>query len=753
MRTSRLLACATLVAGLGVLVGRSYDLAAIAPYFAALMSPLSALCAIVLSLAAVAMSVPAMLARGLGQLLAVLGFGIALPSTASRAVEPWFNSMFGPVIPLADTLLPATAANGMSGATSLMLGATALALFFVPMRSRLGTQLFSIFAALGLLATVTSLVGLLLGSATLASFGLAAMPTPLTNAVAGLLLLATLAQRGDADWMSVLLGPSAAGSSARGIIAWTVVAPLAFASLALAGVRNGLYSLHFAFALLAATVCCGLTALVIWNAARVERAQRRATSARDAEQLAASRLRLAKSATGIQMWEWLPATREWYSIDGAERLDPSTNEHLDAGLARTLRDGKSEFEFPVRRAGHDEHARDERWMFATCWRELRESESIVAGITVDITDRRRAALALEASETRLQLAARALPGFVYDWNCASGKIQRTSGIELMLGYQGAEISPVSRWWEDLLHPEDRALAMPARVARASRRGQRARQHRLRISRAAQARRLRVDLGSLRAGARSRWHRHARGRQRARHHRAQGSRSKARGQRISLQGRPAGHHRHHLDTLAGRSRSGRTDQLERVHRPEQRGTRRHGLARSHPSGGRGNHAGGLARCARDRRYARDDTAGATARRRVPHFRGSCRAGDRRARTDRRMGGRAHRHHRTTRSRAARARKSAAPGAGARCRQRRHVGLGPHQRHHDMDAPDSPHHRHRARHIHRRLPNNFSRCCCPTARITPPRSCATSTWPTQSSNPSSSSNGRMVRAAGSRIAPPP
>ena len=67
---------------------------------------------------------------------------------------------------------------------------------------------------------------------------------------------------------------------------------------------------------------------------------------------AANRLRLAKSATGIQMWEWLPATREWYSIDGAERLDPSTNEYLEAGLARTLRDGKAEFEFPVRRAGH-----------------------------------------------------------------------------------------------------------------------------------------------------------------------------------------------------------------------------------------------------------------------------------------------------------------------------------------------------------------------------------------------------------------
>ncbi len=294
---------------------------------------------------------------------------------------------------------------------------------------------------IGLLATATSLIGLLLDSPTLASLGFPHMPTALANVMAGLLLLATLALRGDAGWLSVLLGPTAAGSSARGIIAWTVLAPLTFAALALGGVRQGFYSLHFAFALLAAAMCCGLTALVMWNAARVDRAQSRAASARDAAQLSANRLRLAKSATGIQMWEWLPATREWYSIDGAERLDPSANEYLEAGLARTLRDGKAEFEFPLRRPATEEHPREERWMLATCWREQRDNDSVVAGITVDITERKLAAIALETSETRLQLAARALPGFVYDWNCASGKILRTSGIEQLLGFHGAAISP------------------------------------------------------------------------------------------------------------------------------------------------------------------------------------------------------------------------------------------------------------------------------------------------------------------------
>jgi PAS domain S-box-containing protein len=462
MRASRLLSCAALAASLAVLIGQVSDVTW-------LMSPPAALCGLLLALAALAVSARPRWAHGVGQALALV--------SCVTAFGPLLAESFGAslsALPLStraalERLLPA--GNNMAGATGIMFAATAIAVFFTPMRTRPATHLFTAAASLGLLAMATSLIGVLLDSAVLASLGLDGIPSPLSSVVAGLLLLGTLAQRGDAGWLSALMSPSAAGSSARGIIAWTVLAPLALALLALAGERQGFYNLHFAFALLAAATCCGLTAVVLWNAARVERAQQRAESARDAMQLAANRLRLAKSATGIQMWEWLPATREWISIDGAERLDPSTSEYLEAGLARTLRDGKSEFEFPLRRPGVDEFPGEERWMLATCWREQRDRgsliESIIVGITVDITERKRAALALETSETRLQLAARALPGFVYDWNCASGKMLRTSGIEQMLGYQGAEISPVSRWWEELVHPDDRGLARPARVARAA----------------------------------------------------------------------------------------------------------------------------------------------------------------------------------------------------------------------------------------------------------------------------------------------
>ena len=471
MRASRLLACAALVASVSVLVTTLAD-SPLQSEFADLMSPQSALCGALLALASLCVGFSPRWCHATGQALAMLACGVAFgPWLGDVPGSAWTHEMSAlppAVRAVFERLLPV--GGDMAGATGILVAATAVAVSFVPLRTRLSTHLFATAASVGLLVMATSLIGQLLGSHTLASLGLERVPAPLAGVVTGMLLLGTLAQRGDAGWLSALMSPSAAGSSARGVIVWTVLAPLALALLAIAGVRQGLYDLHFAFSLLAAATCCGLTAVVLWNAARVERAQQRAESARDAMQLAANRLRLAKSATGIQMWEWRPATREWLSIDGAERLDPSANEYLEAGLQRTLRDGKSEFEFPVRRLGHEDFA-DERWMLATCWRELREresgTESIIVGITVDITERKLAALALETSETRLQLAACALPGFVYDWNCASGKMVRTTGLEQMLGYHGAEISPVSRWWEELVHPEDRALARPARVLRAA----------------------------------------------------------------------------------------------------------------------------------------------------------------------------------------------------------------------------------------------------------------------------------------------
>jgi PAS domain S-box-containing protein len=464
LRASRSLAAIAGLAGCAILACWGYDFGITRLIANSLPPPLAALTIVLLALSVYLAGFAHVGMKVAAQVLAALGAGVAL----SSVVQTWANAdlhvdllLFGDAV---WRLHGTTFENPgrMAGPVSLMLVVTAAALLLVPFRSRHAARGFAVTIGIGLLIVTTSLVGLALDNQNLASLGFDRVPTLASTVLGALLLLATIGLRRDASWLSVLWDSTATGGLARGMVAGTVVAPVAFALIALAGVRIGFFSLHFAFALLAAAMCGGLTFLVLWNAARVDRAQRRADSAREAAQLAANRLRLAQTATGVQMWEWTPRTREWLSLDGEERLDPSTNEYLESGLARCLRDGKSEFEFPMRRPGIED-----QWMLATCWSEWRDNGVVVVGVTVDVTERKFAILALEASETRLQLAARALPGFVYDWNRASGKLVRTSGIERLLGYTPAEVSPASAWWDHLVHPEDRATARPARVAAVS----------------------------------------------------------------------------------------------------------------------------------------------------------------------------------------------------------------------------------------------------------------------------------------------
>ena len=221
--------------------------------------------------------------------------------------------------------------------------------------------------------------------------------------------------------------------------------------------------------------------------------------------------------------------------------------------------------------------------------------------------------------------------------------------------------------------------------------------------------------------------HARGRQRARHHRTQGSRSTARDQRASLQGGAARDHGNFLDRDGERPRDRRTNQLERVHRPERRGTRRPRLDRGRACRRPAANPRCLAARARNPQRLRRRASHAPARRRVPHVLRARRAGHERARRDHRVGGLAHRHHRAARGATSRAREPATPRARARRGERRHVGLGSRDRPHELDAPDTSYYWRDRGAVHRPRRSSSSSCCCRPGAITRRRSapmcCAT------------------------------
>lgn len=76
------------------------------------------------------------------------------------------------------------------------------------------------------------------------------------------------------------------------------------------------------------------------------------------------------------------------------------------------------------------------------------------GSTQDITERKRSAAALTASESRFRLAMKAVAGVVYDWNRRTGSTYWSSGLARIFGVAGMDAEASRSWWRESVHPDD-----------------------------------------------------------------------------------------------------------------------------------------------------------------------------------------------------------------------------------------------------------------------------------------------------------
>ena len=77
----------------------------------------------------------------------------------------------------------------------------------------------------------------------------------------------------------------------------------------------------------------------------------------------------------------------------------------------------------------------------------------------DITERKRSEARLRESEERFQLIARATNDTVWDWDLLRNQLWWNEGIHTVFGYTHGESHTDADWWDQHIHPEDRARVL------------------------------------------------------------------------------------------------------------------------------------------------------------------------------------------------------------------------------------------------------------------------------------------------------
>ena len=86
---------------------------------------------------------------------------------------------------------------------------------------------------------------------------------------------------------------------------------------------------------------------------------------------------------------------------------------------------------------------------------LNATDGYMEGVTTDISDRKRAEVALQMSEERLRLALTASNQGLYDMNLKTEEIVVNPEYALMLGYDPATFRETKSRWVESLHPDDK----------------------------------------------------------------------------------------------------------------------------------------------------------------------------------------------------------------------------------------------------------------------------------------------------------
>ncbi|AMV23341.1 Autoinducer 2 sensor kinase/phosphatase LuxQ [Gemmata sp. SH-PL17] len=190
--------------------------------------------------------------------------------------------------------------------------------------------------------------------------------------------------------------------------------------------------------------------------------------------LAASRARLdyAVRASGIGFWYcdlpfdvlqwdervkahfWLPPEARVTIDTFYDRIHPDDRGPTRVAIERSV----------AARTGYDVHyrtvdpeTRAEKWIRAiggTYYDETGAPKRF-DGVTLDVTDQRRAEAALRESNDRFAIVARATNDAVWDWDMRTNAVWWNEGVGALFGYRPGDVGPDATWWYEHIHSDDR----------------------------------------------------------------------------------------------------------------------------------------------------------------------------------------------------------------------------------------------------------------------------------------------------------
>ena len=132
-----------------------------------------------------------------------------------------------------------------------------------------------------------------------------------------------------------------------------------------------------------------------------------------------------------------------------------------------LRPGKDDGEF---NKWLDEHY-DDSIVHSGVWQHVRKNKSIIDVdvtshriiyenkpcrliVANDITEKRKAEIAMQEALKRYNILAEATSDTIWDWNITKNKIHYNYGITKTFGYDITEVENIPGWWKKNIHPED-----------------------------------------------------------------------------------------------------------------------------------------------------------------------------------------------------------------------------------------------------------------------------------------------------------